>query len=72
MEENGKTAEDTRIQITCTSINPVIGLMAIGYNDGFWIYNYLLNRLLCDKSKFFQVKFRNRTCVPNLPCAQRN
>jgi len=50
-QKNGLEEENQRIQITTVSINPVINLMAIGYNDGFWIYNYSLNKLMCDKSK---------------------
>lgn len=38
-----------RVKINCTSINPILELIAIGHKEGFMIYRYVDKQKICHK-----------------------
>lgn len=49
MESNEN--KDGRVKIYCSSINPILETITIGYEDGFMIYRYVDGKQICERGK---------------------
>lgn len=52
--------DNHRIKINCTSINPILELLAIGYDEGFMIYRYVDKNKICERGKKKKLKIIKR------------